>query len=184
MHFKLLLNNTKTLKSNLLIVSGTGQNVGKTTFVCHIIQHFKKQGIIALKISPYWHNINRPEDIIIKNDNFLIMKESNTDGLKDSSKMLLSGAIPTFYIQAVDEFIPQAFAYLSKKYIKNKAVICESSALAKHYMPACHFVVTNDIKNKGDASDSLKIWVQNTDKAFDFDINNLILKDNKWLIKQ
>ena len=40
---------------NLIIVSGTGQNVGKTTFVQSVINKFSSQNITAIKISPHKH---------------------------------------------------------------------------------------------------------------------------------
>jgi len=174
---------TKTHK-NLILVSGTGQNVGKTTFVCMLIEKFKKQQVIALKISPYWHNINNEKDIIVNNGQYMILRESNNDGNKDSSKMHLSGAFQTYYIQATDKHIPEAFNYLNKNFIKNQPVICESSALGKHFTPAFHFVITKDLNINIRENKSTIIRVQNTNNMFDFDFNSLILDKNNWHIKQ
>ena len=165
---------------NLIIVSGTGKNVGKTTFVCKLIETFKKQNIVALKISPFWHNINNNEDILISNERFLILKESNTEGLKDSSKMLLSGATQTFYIQATDINILESFDYLTSNYIKNQPVICESSALLKYIKPSFHFIITRDIKSS--VKNNSEIWVKNVNNLFDFDVNKLILLNNEWML--
>ena len=166
---------------NLILVSGTGQNVGKTTFVCKLIESNRNQNIIALKISPFWHNINNDKDIIIKNELFLILKESNTDGLKDSSKMLLSGASQTFYIQAVDVHILEAFNFLNLHYIKGQPVICESSALLKYVKPAFHFIITRNDKQK--PKNENEIWVQNIDNVFDFEMDRVQLQKNEWVEK-
>jgi len=163
---------------NLILVSGTGQNVGKTTFACSLIKRFKDQNIVALKISPFWHNINNDNDIIIKNERFLILKESNTEGLKDSSKMLLSGASQTFYIQAIDIHILEAFDYLVSNYFKAQPVICESSALLKYVKPAFHFIITRNEKQK--ENNDFEIWVQNINNEFDFNMNSLSLVNNEW----
>jgi len=168
----------KSVLKNIILVSGTGQNVGKTTFVCKLIKQFKEQNIIALKISPFWHNINNDSDIIIQNVRYLILKESNTEGLKDSSKMLLSGAFQTFYIQATDAHISEAFDYLKSNYIKNQPVICESSALLKYIRPAFHFIITRGEKKK-EATD-FEIGVQNVNNKFDFEMDRLLLKNNEW----
>jgi len=176
----------KKIYKNLIIVSGVGQRVGKTTFICQLLAHFKEADVIALKISPFWHNINTSEDVIIKNDRFLILKESNTQARKDSSRMLLSGAQKTYYIQAVDADVYEAFHYLNDNYIKDKAVICESAALLNYIKPAVHFYIsgkqTENIKTEN-IKRQRKITVNYLNETcFDFDMRLLSLSNKQWRI--
>jgi hypothetical protein len=168
---------------NVLIISGTGRNVGKTSFVCLLINNLKVHEIIAVKISPHFHDIENKENIIVQNNNFEILKETRTDGKKDSSKMLLSGAKDVFYIQAQDENIYLAFKYLHDNFICNKPVVFESASIGKYILPAFHFVVTssNQVSEKKQFTDIYNpIIIQNINNKFDFDFDKLSLIEDKW----
>ncbi|MDO8929478.1 MAG: hypothetical protein Q7W54_10880, partial [Bacteroidota bacterium] len=45
---------TQTAK-NILLVSGSGQNVGKTSFIRRVIAHNASHKLVAIKISPHFH---------------------------------------------------------------------------------------------------------------------------------
>ncbi len=48
--------------NNVILISGSGRNCGKTTVACHIISQLAKMGqVTGLKISPHFHitEINR-----------------------------------------------------------------------------------------------------------------------------
>ncbi len=40
---------------NLLIIAGTGNKSGKTTFACRLIEQFRSLDIISMKITPHFH---------------------------------------------------------------------------------------------------------------------------------
>ena len=42
---------------NILLIAGSGQNVGKTTFACQLIQNVQNQKPIAVKITPHFHKL-------------------------------------------------------------------------------------------------------------------------------
>jgi len=169
--------------NNILLISGTGRNVGKTFFSCLLIDKFKENNLIGLKISPHFHDIDNEENIFYKTNNFIILKETKTNGIKDSSKMFISGSKSVFYIQAKDENIFKAFQYLNENYIKNQPVVCESAALGKFIIPSVHFVITSDnqISIKKNIPDSKSIViVKNQNNMFQFDFERIKLIDNKW----
>jgi hypothetical protein len=170
---------------NILLVSGTGRNVGKTTFACKLIDKFKDQDVVGLEISPHLHDIEYAKNILASNEKYLILKETNTDGIKDSSKMLINGASEVFYIQATDDMLYEAFSFLLFNFIKNRIVICESAALAKFIKPGVHFCVTPT----NFRSNNEKVYKFNYDYIvfndmlnFDFDLENLEIINKKWYV--
>jgi len=168
---------------NILVVSGTGRNVGKTTFVCRLIEKFRNNQIIGLKISPHFHDLDKNQEVIVKTEKFEIIKENNLNGLKDSSKMLISGAQKVYYIQSDEENLSSAFDYFSTHLMENKIVICESAAISKFIKPAYHFKITNspNITKKENASDIVFDYlIVNDGSSFDFPFENLYLTDNIW----
>jgi len=173
------------MNKNIIIVSGTGQNVGKTTFVCLLINKFKQNSIIAIKVSPHFHEIKDNNSIILKTENFIIINETNLDGKKDSSKMLVSGAKSVYYIQAKDEYVFEAFEYLQNNFLKNQPIIFESASIAKYVEPAYHFVITSNNQTSTKKSfNNFKnpILIENIDFNFKFDFENLQLIENKWFL--
>jgi hypothetical protein len=120
--------------NNILLVSGTGRNVGKTFMSCSIINKFKGKNIVAIKISPHFHEINPESEILISNEKFQIIEEK-TSGNKDSMKMLKAGASKVFYIQVLDEKLLEAFHFVIDKIGDNTPVIIESGALQRFIQP-------------------------------------------------
>ncbi|NVO03139.1 MAG: hypothetical protein HXX09_10620 [Bacteroidetes bacterium] len=174
-----------TQYKNIIIVSGTGRNVGKTTFVCDLISKFKEQEVIGLKICPYLHNIESVENLLLSNDNFQILRETNLDGNKDTSRMLKNGAKEVFYIQAIDEGILAAFNFLMENFLGNRPVICESAALGKNIQPGIIFCVTNpETNNKTNKNNNIDfdciVW--NNMDGFDFDFNRVSFVRKEWVL--
>lgn len=125
------------MQNRIIIIGGTGQNTGKTTISCKIIEKsssFSKT--IGIKISTHFHEQDSNTELIYKTENFEIYNEKSTEGKKDSSKMLISGANKVFYIQAKEEFVKQAFEFVEKQITKNSIIICESFTLGKQISKA------------------------------------------------
>lgn len=178
--------NDLPLYRNFILISGTDRNVGKTTFACKLIERFSNAGVTGLKISPHWHIPDLPENIIYQDEHFMVMEEKNSDGHKDSSKMLVSGAKKVYYIQATDGYLGEAFSYLVKNAIGREPVVCESAALRQVIRPAAHFRVTRDIggANKGlNQKIPVGYFVKAKDGDFDFNLDRIELSVNGWLIK-
>ena len=176
----------KPLYQNMILISGTGRNVGKTTLACRLIKTFCEHGITALKISPHWHTIDTEEYILVNNDKFLILEERNGNGKKDSSKMLTSGARKVYYIQANDENLELAFNYIIEYLVQQEPIICESASLGKFIKPALHLRVTNstEISAKEEANKiPFDHLVLNNGNRFDSIIDRIQLTGNKWFIQ-
>ena len=77
---------------NLLLIAGTGTRSGKTSMACKIIEQFPDLEITAIKISPHFHETTT--GLISKSEKkgYSIYEETNRGTLKDTSRMLHSGA--------------------------------------------------------------------------------------------
>jgi len=122
---------------DFLIVSGNGRNTGKTTFVCKIIsQTSKSYPVTAIKVSPHFHPNKNFRNIIISDENYVICRESERDGKKDSSRMLLSGAKKVYYIEAKDSHLEKALMALLENIQITGPVICESGGMRNMVDPS------------------------------------------------
>lgn len=127
-------------KANFLIIAGMGRNVGKTTLACKLINQLKGEQVIALKITPHFHESGCK--LLYKTEHFTISIEENNKSDKDTSKMLQAGASVVYYIQANDESLPEVLGYLLPKLPLNTAIICESGALRNYIKPSLFIVLS------------------------------------------
>jgi hypothetical protein len=141
---------------NLLLVAGSGRNSGKTTFVCKIIEQFHHLGITSIKISPHFHNPSDGLIPITSKSGYTIFEETNSNTLKDSSRMLKSGADKVYYIQTHEESLNEAFSDVYKKIEPNKPVICESPGLIYHFEPGIFIIMISSVGSNLKSLVSLK----------------------------
>lgn len=121
---------------NILIVKGTGRNVGKTVSACKIIQHLAAtQEPVGIKISPHFHDLNGEAEYIHRSDDFVIVEERNISQ-KDSSRMLQAGAKKVFYIQCKNNHLPDAMNVVFKQIQLETPVVVESGGLYDFLEPA------------------------------------------------
>ena len=126
---------------NILLVAGCGQNVGKTTFACQIIQQLKGQKSTGVKITPHFHS---PTPGLIKlagTENWKLFEETNTTTNKDSSLLLKSGAEKSYLIQTKPEALADAFSVLKKFLPENQPIIAESATLIEIINPGFFVVI-------------------------------------------
>lgn len=129
--------------TNMVIVGGAGRNVGKTEFVCRLIQKFSgAMDIFGLKVSSIY-----PDEQIFHGDHSqdneknCLFEETRTAGTKDTSRMLRAGARRVFYLRSDDRSIASAFAEFRKKLPRDAVVICESNSLMDIVRPGLFLVV-------------------------------------------
>ena len=173
----------RPLYKNILLISGTGREVGKTTLACMLLEKFRRR-VTALKISPHQHEIDDNADFIVRKKNFIILNETNLNGSKDSSRFLQSGAGKSIYVQADENHIFTAFNYLMKNH-NGEAMICESAALGRFIKPAVHLRVTNasEIVKKEGIDIPFDKLVINRDNNFRIIIEQVDLTNSEWILK-
>ena len=137
---------------NILIVGGASRNVGKTEMVCGLIRRLSpERNIISLKIS----GINPGNDPHHGShgqvpEKFHLLEETNREGVKDSSKMLLAGASRSFYLRTRDEYLEESIEYFFTIADSRSVIICESITLRKLIKPGLFVVV------RGEKEESIK----------------------------
>ncbi|MBN1986446.1 MAG: hypothetical protein JW761_09090 [Prolixibacteraceae bacterium] len=127
--------------ATILLIAGSGQNVGKTTLACHILQNEKEKNPLAVKITPHFHQIT--EGLVeIKNGNsWALYEETCKTSNKDSSVYLQNGAAKSYLIQTLDSGLAEAFSELKKILPPKNPVVIESAALINIIQPGLFILV-------------------------------------------
>lgn len=131
------------MMKNLLIVGGTGRNVGKTEFVCRLIATISRTSeVYALKVSALF-----PDEEIFHGHHSgegptgRLSEELRREGEKDTIRMLRAGATRVFYLRSDGDGIERGFQEFLDLVPKGAAVICESNSLGDVVQPALLIVV-------------------------------------------
>ncbi len=175
--------------SNLLLIGGSGQNVGKTTLTIDILKQYSKNNrIIAIKTSCHFHGILETDIVIANNNEYTIVRETVTNTGKDSARMLEAGAEEVYFIQAKDEHIGKAFSFLTNIIETNSLIICETASLRNYLIPEVFLALLND---KNDILDKSKAILHKADLVIENYLNNkkeissiIKIDNNKWIINK
>ena len=174
----------------LLLIAGTGQNTGKTTFACQIIRKFSSSHfIISLKITPHFHKNVQSGKVIIDETNIYIAEETDSTTGKDSSLMLRSGAQQSFFVMATDQYLSEAFQKILQLVPTDSLIVCESGGLRHHVVPGLFFMMnkTSGELIKPDAEKLILLAdrvITFEGEKIDFEINSIEITDNQWTLKQ
>lgn len=123
------------MMKNLLIVGGTGRNVGKTEFVCRLIGKMSVTTLVyALKVSAVFPDEQLYHGSHTSNTGGLY-EESNRTGGKDTARMLRAGAARVFYLQSDGADIGPGFAEFLRQVPAGALLVCESNSLADAVQP-------------------------------------------------
>ena len=129
---------------NILLIAGTGRNVGKTLLACEIIEHISSTTkVVGVKISSHLHEVEHGQKVIISNDSYTIIEECLINN-KDSSRMKQAGASVVFYIQSQKPFVWEAFLQLPIP-IDCGAIVCESGGLHQYIKPGVFVMVEGGV---------------------------------------
>jgi hypothetical protein len=173
----------------LLIIAGTGRESGKTTLACRIIRNFcNSRPIIALKISPHQHNAEPGGKIITQSDDLYIAEETDTGTGKDSSRMLAAGASRSFFVVAAEDRLLAAIQQIIDITGKEVFLICESGGIRRWVEPGLFLMVSRvgqkdkkPLSQDHVAYEHIPISFDGDD--FSFDLNRIIIDDNRWKTK-
>jgi len=139
------------LYDKMIIVGGTGRNIGKTHLAEMAIEKLSKYSeVIAVKISnvnPGNKDLHGAHEMVVEDD-FLIYEENNRKGNKDSMRFLKAGAKRSFFIITDDDHLPVAFDQLLKRIKPDSVMVCESNSLRQWVKPGLLLMVI-DKKQSG-----------------------------------
>lgn len=182
------------LSKNLLIIGGTGRNVGKTTLANLLIKKFSLQiEIIGLKVSTHKKGdefLHGYHEVKIDEASFSIKKEDGEFPLKDTAKMLAYGASCAYYIETPKESVIEAYHQFNTLYNKaNYPVVCESRSLMKYILPGIYILIigednkdrtyknlTDDELNKAD----IIVYSKDGITGLIGTLNRIKIVDNEW----
>lgn len=129
------------ISKNILLISGSGRNIGKTSFIRRVIAKNAVKKPVAIKITPHFHE---PTDGLVAvsiNDGFRVYQETNNSSDKDSSLFLQAGAEKVFYIQTTDLYLNEAFSHIANLLSPEQPIIVESAALRKYIVPGLYIFI-------------------------------------------
>lgn len=136
---------TNYMKNNkkLLVVGGTGRDVGKTEFLCQLIHKVSvTHKVYALKVSAIFPDEELFHGSHDESENSLhLYEELNRSTTKDTSRMLRAGAQKVFYLRSTDEGILDGYRAFVNQIPSKAIVICESNSLGQFVKPALAIVV-------------------------------------------
>ena len=144
--------------TNIILISGNARNVGKTTLACRIIKYFSKsRKVIALKITPHFHETGNRAIKVLEKDKFVVFLESEINS-KDSSRMLQAGAYKSYFVKLERGSEIMILPFI-KEISENEIIIIESGGLNKLIIPALSFFVNEgsniDDNNLPDLSNTI-----------------------------
>ncbi len=168
---------------SFLLISGNGQNSGKTTLACKLISAHKKTNLIAVKISPHFHASDYTLPMLHQEEDFVIYREIFADKNKDSSRFLKVGAAEVLVVFCQRDALPQAVERLLHFIPSHRPVVCESGGLSSHFRPGLHIFVTGNNGQKKAAPAEFDINVSFNGKHFDADLSLISLENNRWKLK-
>ncbi|MCB2201258.1 hypothetical protein KQH26_00670 [bacterium] len=170
----------KPIIENLLLISGSGRNCGKTTLACKIIANITKTTTVyALKISPHFHQMSEKQELLLKQKDYSIFRETDMNATKDSSRMLKAGARESLYLQCEDYVVQEAFQQLLNFIPEDTSVVCESGSLAKAIQPGLHLFLGNGNKNSKHQESADRL-VHFNGEVFDLNIDQVEFDVNTW----
>ncbi len=174
----------------MLMIGGSGRNVGKTTLICALIRKYASSyPIIGLKVT----SIRPGEDDTHGNhevplsENFKILEETGENSNKDTSRMLIAGAKKVYFVQSTDEQLQEAISAFFEKTYRNSIIICETRNLRRIIKPGI-FVLITDPAHENFKVNSAEFFMT-ADLHLEFDHKNkvmetftdlIIFEEGKW----
>ena len=179
------------MKTNnrLILIGGTGRNVGKTEFVCRVIKKFAAtHDIYALKVSAVL-----PSEETFHGDHSQdpsgqpLFEESDATRSKDTSRMLRAGARRVFYLQSGDEHILAGYEQFLELIPENSLIVCESNSLGYHVVPGAHIVVKGDgmsVKPRAEGLlETADLVVISDGKSGFPELESIAINGGRWMVE-
>jgi hypothetical protein len=140
---------TRQKKGNILVVGGTGRNLGKTEFICRLVHRFSKTNITVIKIKTLYQGDERFHGKgYDMEDDYIIRKETGGGGLEDSKRFLEAGAKSVLYIRSRADKLGEAVKKALSAISRNEMIIIESNSVVNVLDPAAYVILADPDKEK------------------------------------
>jgi hypothetical protein len=166
----------------MILVTGDGRNVGKTTFCSQIIRNLSaKAEVIAIKTTPHKHGLTEGLELIAKTDEYTVALETAVHQ-KDSALLLQAGAKKVYLIMADQQHVGKAFSNISEQ-VQHTICVAESGSLAAYIQPGFFFFIKNHTGEiqKRQYLELNPVIVTNLNREFDFAPEKLDIVNNELI---
>lgn len=166
---------------NILIIKGSGRNVGKTLAATRIIEKLaKKNKTVAVKISPHFHELGNDQKFIRRAEDFVIVEEQNITR-KDSSRMMQADADKVYYVQAENDSLPEVLDEIMKRTIPSQPVVIETGGLYDYIEPGLLlYIAGDDPKKEAVIRENSKVIKLTTIEVWNFNWDSIQFKNGKF----
>jgi len=167
---------------NILIVMGTGRNIGKTVTACNLIQNLsKKHRTVGVKISPHFHELEPNLKYLRQSEEIVVVEEQHITE-KDSSQMLQAGAKKVFYVQVKNEKLADAFDLILKSVDLEQPIVVESGGLYEIIEPGLLFFITGEKPKKEiKIRKGTNVVKMNSGEVRNFEWNSIQFKNGNFM---
>ncbi len=179
---------------HMLLIGAAGRDAGKTVFACRLVNQFRHAPVLAAKVTA-----------IVERDgtcprggkgcgvcsslegDFCITEETNQGGVKDTQRLLASGARRVFWLRVLKERLEVGARVLLDTLGPDTPVICESNSLRHAVTPGLFVMVRHCDSSTVKASAQAvlpyaDIEIRSNGKAFLFDFDRITLTDRGWTL--
>ncbi|MDR1922528.1 MAG: hypothetical protein LBS31_12435, partial [Candidatus Adiutrix sp.] len=136
---------------NMILIGSTGKNSGKTALAAEFVRRWRDRvPVVALKATtvsrdgggcPYGrHGCGVCSSM---EADYLLTREEERDGPKDTSRLLAAGAHQVFWLRSTREALSEAYGRFREEALKGALVICESNSLREYVEPGCFIMMQN-----------------------------------------
>jgi len=142
---------TQSLRK-ILLISGSGRSVGKTSFMRRLIAKNVSHHLVAIKITPNFHEPTSGLVSLFETANYRIYQETDITASKDSSLFLQAGAEAVYYIQSTDVFLEEAFNLATAQLLPEQPIVVESVRLRSIMVPELFVFIQKDYEEVNPSS--------------------------------
>ncbi len=129
----------------IVVIGGHSRNVGKTSVVAGLIAALPEYHWTALKITQYGHGVcsanGEPCDCATNDHTWKITEEKDRSGESDTSRFLVAGAKPVWWVRTQQGRLAEALPTLRRHFAEAENVILESNSILKFIRPDLYLTV-------------------------------------------
>ncbi|MBT3294287.1 MAG: molybdenum cofactor guanylyltransferase [Verrucomicrobia bacterium] len=182
---------------NMLLIGSTGRNIGKTELACSIVRRLRpEQPVGAVKIT-----VIREEDgrcprggegcgacTSLEGD-YDLMQETNRDGVKDTSRLLLAGADPAFWLRVRASHMKEGLDRLYTNIDPHTPLVCESNSIRNAVAPGL-FLMVQDSRSSACKPTARAVahlvdrTIISDGEPFDLDLARITHGRNGWRLRR
>ena len=110
---------------------------------CRIIEQFSELKIKAIKITPHFHETTPGLKTVYEETGIAIYEETDPGSMKDTSRMLRSGASKVYFTKVHDDRLLYVFNKIRDLVPEGYPIICESPALRNFIEPGVFIIMSS-----------------------------------------